>query len=176
MKLVVGLGNPGNEYVNTRHNAGFMFVDRFTGGVRFSLEGKFEALIYRDKDVLLVKPQTFMNESGRAVRKIVDFYKLGVNDLILVHDDLDLKLGEYKIQKGVGPKVHNGVSSVEASLPDKNFLRLRIGIDNRDNALYSGSGADYVLGKLGKGEQEMLDEIMEEAADELLVALGLDGE
>ncbi|PIZ24447.1 aminoacyl-tRNA hydrolase [Candidatus Collierbacteria bacterium CG_4_10_14_0_8_um_filter_43_86] len=176
MKLIIGLGNPGNEYANTRHNTGFMFVDRFTGGARFSLEGKFEAMVYRDKDVLFAKPQTFMNESGRAVRKIMDFYKLKVGDVILVHDDLDLKLGEYKIQKGVGPKVHNGVSSVEASMPSKDFLRVRIGADNREQTQYAGSGSDYVLNKFGKDELEVLDEIMEEAADELLVALGLDGE
>lgn len=176
MKLIVGLGNPGDEYINSRHNAGFKFVDRFTGEARFSMEGKFESLVYRDKDVLFVKPQTFMNESGRAVRKIMDFYKLGIEDVILVHDDLDLKLGEYKLQTGVGPKVHNGVSSVEASLPDKNFLRVRIGIDNREKNIYTGAGADYVLSNFGKEEMEELDEVMEEAADELLVVLGLDGE
>jgi len=176
MKLIVELGNPGNEYSDTRHNAGYAFVDRFTEGAKFSLESKFESLIYRDKEVLFIKPQTFMNESGRAVRKVMDYYKLSENNLILVHDDLDLKLGEYKIQKGVGPKVHNGVSSVEASLPSKDFLRVRIGVDNRDKNIYSGSGADYVLSKFGKEEREVLDDILEEAADELLVALGLDGE
>ena len=176
MKLIVGLGNQGNEYLNTRHNAGFVFIDQFTGGARFSPESKFESLIYRDKDVLFIKPQTFMNESGRAVRKVMDFYKLSANDLILVHDDLDLKLGEYKIQTGIGPKVHNGVSSVETSVPDKNFLRVRLGIDNRGELGRVVSGADYVLGKFGKEEAEEMEETIEEAADELLVALGLDGE
>src|SRR3989338_1152307 len=161
MKLVVGLGNPGKEYVNTRHNVGFEFVDRLSEGARFSLESKFEALVYREKDLLFVKPQTFMNESGRAVRKILDFYKLGTGDLVLIHDDLDLKFGEYKIQRGVGPKVHNGVTSVETSLPDKNFLRVRIGVDNREKLLYAGSGADYVLSKFGKEELEEVDEVIE---------------
>lgn len=176
MKLIVGLGNPGKEYRNTRHNIGFEFVDRLSGGVMYSLESKFESLVYREKNLLFVKPQTFMNESGRAVRKIMDFYKLGTGDIVLVHDDLDLKLGEYKLQRGVGPKVHNGVSSVEASLPDKNFLRVRIGVDNREKTLFTGSGADYVLSKFGKEELEEIDEVMEEAADELLVALGLERE
>ncbi len=176
MKLIVGLGNPGNEYLNTRHNAGFVFVDQMAGGVRFLSENKFESLVCRDKDVLFVKPQTFMNESGRAVRKVMDYYKLSVSDLILVHDDLDLKLGEYKIQTGVGPKVHNGVSSVETSLPDKNFLRVRLGVDNRGELGRAVSGSDYVLGKFGKEEVEELEETIEEAADELLVALGLNGE
>ena len=176
MKLVIGLGNPGKEYVNTRHNVGFEFVDRLSSGARFSLEGKFESLVYREKDILFVKPQTFMNESGRAVRKIMDFYKLGVGEVVLVHDDLDLKLGDYKIQMGVGPKVHNGVSSVESSLPNKNFLRLRIGVDNREKTFYTGTGSDYVLERFRKEELEELDEILEEAADELLVALGLERE
>jgi len=106
----------------------------------------------------------------------MDFYKLGTDEVILVHDDLDLKFGEYKIQKGIGPKVHNGVSSLESSLPDKNFLRVRIGVDNREETFYTGTGSDYVLERFRKEELEELDEILEEAADELLVALGLERE
>jgi PTH1 family peptidyl-tRNA hydrolase len=176
MKLIVGLGNPGKEYLKTRHNLGFEFVDKISGGVRFVMDSKFESLVFKDKSWLLVKPQTFMNESGRAVRKIMDFYKLGTEDVVLVHDDLDLKLGDYKIQKGVGPKIHHGVSSVEACLPNKNFLRVRLGVDNREKFGYVGSGAEYVLGKFSQEEQEILEDILEEAADELLVALGLEGE
>lgn len=174
MKIIVGLGNPGKEYQNSRHNVGFEFVDRLAGGVKFNLDSKFEALVYKEKEVLFVKPQTYMNESGRAVRRIFDFYKMNTDQIIVVHDDLDLKLGEYKIQKGVGPKVHNGVSSVEASLPDKDFLRVRIGVDNREKTFYGGSGADYVLGKFSQEESEVMDEVLEEAADELLVALGIE--
>lgn len=170
MKLIIGMGNPGKEYEYTRHNVGFEFVDRMTDGAKFNMENKFEAETFRDREVLFVKPQTFMNDSGRAVRKIFDFYKLRIDDVILVHDDLDLKLGDYKIQKGVGPKVHNGVTSVEASLPDKNFLRVRIGVDNREKTGFAGLGSDYVLGRFTKDEQEILDDVLEEAADELLIA------
>lgn len=172
MKLIVGLGNPGKEYLNSRHSAGFEFVDRISDGARFNLDSKSKSLVYKEKDFLFVKPQTFMNDSGRSVRKIMDFYKLGTKEVIIAHDDLDLKLGEYKIQKGVGPKVHNGVSSVESSLASKDFLRVRIGVDNREAFPYAGSGADYVLSKFNKEELEILDEVLEEAADELLVALG----
>lgn len=176
MKIIVGLGNPGSEYERTRHNTGFMFVDKMSGGQKFSVDRKFESEIYKSGNILFVKPQTFMNESGRAVRKIMDFYKLSAADLVLVHDDLDIKLGEYKIQKGVGPKVHNGVTSVEQYVSDKNFLRVRIGVDNRDKSGYVGSGADYVLGRYTKIELEAADDIIEEAIDELLVTLGLEQE
>ncbi|MBU1071203.1 aminoacyl-tRNA hydrolase, partial [Patescibacteria group bacterium] len=114
MKLIVGLGNIGEKYKNTRHNVGFMVVDE--------LEKHKEDL----GKVMLVKPATFMNESGRAVAKMVRFYKLDLDNLYVVHDDLDLKLGEYKIQKGVGPKVHNGILSVEKELGDKEFWRVRV--------------------------------------------------
>lgn len=176
MQIIVGLGNPGTEYEKTRHNAGFMFVDKLSGGEKFSLDNKFEAEICKRGNLIFVKPQTFMNDSGRAVRKIMDFYKLNTSNLILVHDDLDLKLGEYKIQKGVGPKVHNGVSSVEQNMADKNFLRVRLGVDGREESFFEGSGADYILGRFSKAELEVLDDMIEESADELLVALGLDEE
>lgn len=174
MRLIVGLGNPGKEYENTRHNAGFVFVDRLSGGARFNLDVKSESLTYKEREFLFVKPQTFMNDSGRSVRRILDFYKLGVDMLVIIHDDLDLKLGEYKIQKGVGPKVHNGVNSVEENLSTKDFWRVRIGVDNREKTMYGGSGSDYVLAKFSKEELEVLEEVVEEAGDELLVALGLE--
>lgn len=170
MKIIVGLGNPGKEYERTRHNAGFAFVERMNRQEVFRNESKFEAEISKVGNVLFVKPTTFMNDSGRSVRKIMDFYKLTISDLILVHDDLDLKLGEYKIQLGVGPKVHNGVASVEQHMGNKNFLRLRLGIDSREGAR-SMSGADYVLAKFSDEEQQEMNDIFDEAADELLAAL-----
>jgi PTH1 family peptidyl-tRNA hydrolase len=176
MKIIVGLGNPGAEYKNTRHNAGFMFLEKMSDGENFSLDKKFEADVCKAKEFIFVKPQTFMNDSGRAVRKVMDFYKLNTSDLVLVHDDLDLKLGEYKIQMGIGPKVHNGVTSVEQCMPDKNFLRVRLGVDGREDSFFEGSGADYILGKFAKTEMETLEDMIEEAVDELPVALGLEEE
>jgi len=173
MKLIVGLGNTGKEYVNTRHNAGFMAIDKLLSGQIAREDSKFEAEVFKSGDMLLCKPTTFMNESGRAVRKIVDFYKLSINDVVVLHDDLDIDFGEYKIQMGVGPKVHNGVTSVEEYLGGKDFLRVRIGINNREKNSFGGSGSDYVLSKFSSDESEELQDIIEEAVDELTDNFGL---
>ncbi len=173
MRIIVGLGNIGKEYINTRHNAGFMAIDKLLAGQIARPDSKFEAEIFKSGEMLLVKPTTFMNESGRAVRKILDFYKLSINDVVIIHDDLDIDLGEYKIQKGIGPKVHNGVNSVEECLGSKEFLRVRLGINNRDKNSFGGSGADYVLTKFTDDEQEVIGDAIEEAMDELMVALSL---
>lgn len=170
---MVGLGNYGKEYEGTRHNVGFELVEKLAGSLKFTYESKFEAWCCHERGFLFVKPQTFMNESGRAVKKIVSFYKSDIHDLVLIHDDLDLKLGEYKIQRGIGPKAHNGVTSVEGELSEREFLRVRMGIDGRDGRGYMGSGADYVLSKFDKDEREILEDVIDEVADELLVTLGL---
>lgn len=174
MKLIVGLGNPGEEYKKTRHNAGFMFVDKLAGKENFSLDKKQEVEVLSLGNFLLVKPQTFMNDSGRAVRKIMDFYKLGSSDLIVVHDDLDIAFGEYKIQKEKGPKVHNGIKSVEQYLGRTDFWRVRIGIDNRQPDVSYGTGADYVLSSLSKVEIKDLEKVFEDATKELEEVLRLD--
>ena len=173
MKIIVGLGNPGSQYLHTRHNVGFLALDFLVHGKRFSLDKKMESELYKEGGFLFVKPQTFMNDSGRAVRKVMDFYKIEPKDLILIHDDLDLKLGDYKIQMSTGPKVHNGVNSVEEVVGNKDFLRVRIGVDARDKQNFFLTGADYVLGRFGKEELGVVEEVIEEANEELLIALGL---
>lgn len=173
MKIVVGLGNIGDKYRRTRHNVGFRIVERLAGGETFREDKGQEAYICRKGNILLVKPTTFMNDSGRAVRKIMDFYKIGPSDLILVHDDLDIELGDYKIQMGKGPKVHNGVSSVESTVQTPDFWRLRVGVDNRKSQRFDGSGADYVLSNFSGEDEEILEDVIEDSCDELLVTLGL---
>ncbi len=173
MKIVVGLGNIGDRYKRTRHNVGFRIVEKLAAGEIFREDKSQEALICRKGNILLVKPTTFMNESGRAVRKIVDFYKIKPIDLVLIHDDLDIELGDYKIQISKGPKVHNGVSSVESTMQTADFWRLRIGVDGRKSNRFDGGGADYVLSSFTSEEEETLEDVIEESCDELLVTLGL---
>lgn len=165
MKLIVGLGNPGEKYERTRHNVGFMAADRLIsslGSAKWEKSDKFKALIYKslEKDLLIVKPQTFMNESGVCVSALSLFYKIPPSEIYVIHDDLDLKLGESKIQKGIGPKLHYGVASIEEKLGTKDFWRVRLGVDNRDP---EGRlpGEEYVLQAFTEGELKVLDGVID---------------
>ncbi|MEJ2347711.1 MAG: aminoacyl-tRNA hydrolase, partial [Patescibacteria group bacterium] len=138
MKLLVGLGNPGEEHKNNRHNVGFMVVDELFLLIKpgsetkyFSMQKKFDTEIFKSGEVILVKPQTFMNSSGKAVKKILDHFKIKTSDLWVIHDDLDIPLGDFKIQKGKGPKLHKGVMSIEKELNKSDFWRVRVGVENR---------------------------------------------
>ncbi len=127
MKIIVGLGNPGKEYEKTRHNVGFMVLDEVSK--QWNTEKKFLAEICQlNKDTILVKPQTFMNDSGKAVRKICDFYKVNLaKDLWVVHDDLDLELGRIKIHAG-GPSGHHGIESIIKETGSSEFIKFRLGV------------------------------------------------
>lgn len=150
MYALVGLGNPGREYENTRHNVGFLFIDYFG----------------QQKNIINLKPDTFMNNSGEAVKKLLNYYKISPENLYVVHDDLDLRLGEFKIQKGKGPKLHNGINSIEEHIATSDFWRVRIGVDNRDpdNRM---SGESYVLEKFSTEELKKITQIFEEVKKEL---------
>lgn len=165
MKLIVGLGNPGEEYRQNRHNIGYQVVERLTGEGEW--EKKFESLVLKQGETVLVKPVTFMNRSGRAVSEIVNFYKVDLDNLWVVHDDLDIPLGEYKIQKGVGPRVHKGVNSIEESLGRSEFWRVRVGVDNRPSGEGRTPGEEYVLQDFSVEEKNFLSGIIEEVVKEL---------
>jgi peptidyl-tRNA hydrolase, PTH1 family len=141
MKLIIGLGNPGSKYVHNRHNAGYLLVDRV-----------------QSSEFVAKKTDCFMNESGKFVKKLTTNYELPTTNLYIAHDDLDLKLGTYKIQFGVGPKVHNGISSIESALGGKDFWRIRIGVDNRDSDNRT-SGEEYVLQDFTKEELDILEQV-----------------
>ena len=174
MKLIVGLGNPGEEYRNTRHNVGFLVLDELKNKIpnskfqipniiqssNFQLEKRFASEILKIGEMMLVKPMTFMNDSGAAVSKIASFYKIYSDDIYVVHDDLDLRLGEYKIQKGIGPKLHYGVASIENKLGYKDFWRIRVGVDNR-NAENRTPGEEYVLHNFNEDERSIIDEVVD---------------
>lgn len=163
MKLLIGLGNPGKEHEGNRHNVGFMFLDFLRDSLHvvseFKSEKKFESvcLEYSNTEgkILFVKPQTYMNAIGRAIKSVTDFYKVNLDDVVVIHDDLDLELGSYKIQKGKGPKVHNGILSIEEHLGSSDFTRIRIGIDNRDPE-NRFQGKDYVLSDFLEEEKDTL--------------------
>lgn len=190
MKLVVGLGNPGKRYAKTRHNVGFMVLDKLNVVGQWS-ESKKGRLLYHwtQKDgekVEFIKPLTFMNESGYSVSYVKRKHRdLDLNDLYVVHDDLDVKLGEYKIQKGKGPKEHLGLLSVYEKLGTKDFWHVRIGVDSRpqtsDNRLQAAEnisgnpsfakaieGRDYVLQKFTDDEMKIVDQVTTEIVKDLM--------
>lgn len=158
-KLIIGLGNPGALYKSNRHNVGYMFIDK--------------ALISKSKvlnNLKVQKTDTFMNESGRCVKKFVKSHEVQTTNLYVVHDDLDIPLGKFKIQFGVGPKVHNGLDSVEQELGTKDFWRVRIGVDNRvsDNRI---PGEQYVLQDFASEELEILNDLFPEIWKNLILRL-----
>jgi PTH1 family peptidyl-tRNA hydrolase len=164
MKIIVGLGNPGPEYQETRHSVGFMALDRIASEYQFDkfhLEKKFEAEIsegnIKQEKCLLVKPQTFMNRSGESVQKILNFYKQDIKNLIVIHDDLDISLGELKIAFDRNSAGHKGVQSIIDSLGSKEFKRIRIGIKVEDQKVPTEK---FVLERFGKAEEEKINTIL----------------
>jgi len=175
MKLIVGLGNPGKEYEKSRHNIGFSVLEALASdlGVTFSLHKKFAAEVAEiNSQLWLVKPQNFMNDSGRSVRSILDFYKQpleSLSSLYVIHDDLDLELGSFKLQFGTGPKVHNGLLSLYRELGTEQFWHLRIGVDGRAGDR-SMPGRNYVLQPFSATEQPLLEQV----SDQLVAKLKLE--
>lgn len=166
IQLIVGLGNPGNEYEQTRHNAGFWFVDAVARDVGGSLkqEAKFhgEACKVRldGHEVWLLKPQTFMNRSGQAVAALARFYKIPLEHILVAHDELDLPPGQVRIKQGGGHAGHNGLRDIGSLMGGNNFLRLRLGIGHPGHA---SQVTGFVLGKPPQGERALIDEAVAEA-------------
>jgi len=168
MKVFLGLGNPSVEYTNTRHNAGIFFVDNFSQKLSSAYRWRREKnkMVFKTSEFVLIKTASvFMNESGSITPSRPPLNLRGGSQFYLVHDDLDIKLGEYKIQMGKGPKVHNGVESVENALKTKNFWRIRIGIDNRTIPI---DGETYVLQRFSPDERKILEGVLEEISQKLL--------
>ncbi len=169
MHLIVGLGNPGAEYAKTRHNAGFLLVERLAAKWRADWAGerKFSARVARavagGRKVVLCEPQTFMNLSGESVAAVVQFYRLPLEQMMVVVDDADLPLGEIRLRPGGGSGGHHGLDSVSQHLGSRAYARLRIGI-GRKQAAREITG--HVLGKFSAGEQEWLEQILARAADQ----------
>jgi len=165
--LVVGLGNPGDAYVKTRHNAGFMVLDEVAESFSISIEKKkFDALFGRglieDSEVILAKPMAFMNLSGIPVQKILNYFKIPFEDMLVIHDDIDLAFGRLQIKENGGHGGHKGLKSIIETVGGNNFVRLRIGIGRSEEKI---DVANYVLSKFSTNEKKLLDTITKRARD-----------
>ena len=173
MKIIVGLGNPGIPYRMSRHNIGFQVVDRLARINRLSVRTKRFGSLYGtgwidSQQVVLAKPMTFMNRSGEAVKKAADFFHLGIEDLVVVHDDLDLPLGRLRFKRRGGDGGHQGVRSIIERMGGNNFLRLKVGIGRPPQGR---DPAEYVLDAFDKIDHSDLDQILSQAAESLKVML-----
>jgi len=174
MFLMVGLGNPGAEYAKTRHNAGFLLVEKLAERWKASwtLEKKFNARVaraeYNESRVLLSEPQTFMNSSGETVGSMVGFYRVPLKQLLVAVDDADLPFGEIRLRPGGSSGGHHGLESIEQHLNTREFARLRIGIGRQDGAREI---TDYVLGRFSKTEAALAEKVLTAAADQTEVWL-----
>lgn len=157
LQLIVGLGNPGNEYNNTWHNIGFMFIDYLKNQLQeeFVIINKkeYELVYYPDLKLNLVKPLKFMNRSGEVISEIIKFKEIQPDQILIAHDDLDLKFGEFKIQQGRYPKSHNGILSIHEKTGETNFHYLRIGIETRTPEM-NMLGEEYVLTRIPEAQKE----------------------
>src|SRR5471030_1742470 len=168
--LIVGLGNPGAEYARTRHNAGFLLVEKLAAQWHcgWSGERKFAARIAKrehgGKKVLLCEPQTFMNLSGETVGALKEFYQLPLKQILVAVDDADLPFGEIRLRKSGSSGGHHGLESIEQHLTSREFARLRIGIGRKDGAREI---TNYVLGKFDSSESELLKKVLERATDQV---------
>lgn len=175
MKLVVGLGNPGEKYERTRHNAGFWLIERFAAqtGTAMRKDAKFQALVGRHapSGVWLLLPQNFMNASGRPVQMIASFFKIAPAEILVVHDELDFAPGVAKIKQGGGIAGHNGLRDISARLGSHDYWRLRIGIGHPGERQ---AVTDYVLHKPGPEDRAAIDAAIGRALEALPLALGAD--
>lgn len=170
MYLIVGLGNPEEEYSNTRHNMGFNTINKLAKQYNIEInKSKFKSLygngIIEKEKVILLKPQTYMNLSGTAIKEAMDFYKINKEELIIIYDDIDIEPGIIKIRKKGGPGTHNGMKSVVNEIKTQDFTRVRVGIGMPSN---KSDLINYVIGKISKDDIEKLEDGTTKAKDALI--------
>ncbi len=158
MYLIVGLGNPGQEYDNTRHNIGFYLIDQYLAKNNLTLnnekfKGAYGKFNINNEEVIIAKPLTYMNLSGEFIRDIIKFYKIDLNNVLVVYDDMDLPLGKLRLKDNGSAGGHNGIKSIIQCLGTQNFKRIKFGIDKPTNKSYSI--VDYVLGKFDSNERAL---------------------
>ena len=178
MYLIVGLGNPENEYANTRHNMGFDTINKLARQNNIEInKNKFKGLygtgIIQGKKVILLKPQTYMNLSGESVKEIMDFYHINPEEIIIIYDDIDTEKGNIRIRKKGGPGSHNGMKSVVENTQTTVFGRIRVGVGQPE---YKNDMINYVIGKIQEEEQKILQEGVNKAVEaiEEILKSGID--
>ena len=170
MYLIVGLGNPENEYSHTRHNMGFDTINQIAKNNNIQItknkfKGLCESTIIQNQKVILLKPQTYMNLSGESVKEVAEFYNLKPEEIIVIYDDIDIEKGHIKIRKKGGAGSHNGMKSVVEELQSTDFARIRVGIGQPE---FKSDMINYVIGKVPQEEQEILQQGVEKAVEEIL--------
>lgn len=168
--LLIGLGNPGREYRDNRHNLGFMVIDRLivrlnARGMKVQSKAIVTTTTYEERKLILAKPQTYMNLSGQSAQGLLNFYKIPVENMLIAHDDLDIPFGTIRIRPGGGPGGQKGMASTIEQLGTKEFPRLRIGISRPPGRM---NPSDYVLQNFSREEMKILSEIVDRAADAAL--------
>ena len=166
MKLIVGLGNPGKEYENTRHNIGFIFIDYFAEKNKITIDkekfnGLYTQITINNEKVILLKPLSYMNLSGEVVRKFVDYFKIDINNILIISDDLDMNFGKLRLRPDGSSGGHNGLKNIALNLNTESFKRLKIGISNNKDI----DTKDYVLGKFSKEEKETINNLKEQVSN-----------
>ncbi|MFA5714524.1 MAG: aminoacyl-tRNA hydrolase [Candidatus Paceibacterota bacterium] len=168
MKLIIGLGNYGPEYEKTRHNYGFMVIDELARKhdfPDFKLDKEHNALVSIENDVILVKPQTYMNNSGKAIKSVASYYKIESKNILVIHDDADVQLGEIKEAESRGSAGHNGVQSIIDELKTNEFKRLRMGINSEDPSFKDKELEEVVLKNFSKDEEAIVEETIKKAVE-----------
>ncbi len=173
LHCVAGLGNPGDKYKGTRHNVGFAVVDAISSAYDIGLnKKKFDAIygkgLVKDKEVILVKPQSYMNRSGGAIQKLLAYYKISLQDMLVIHDDIDLTFGRIKIKVKGGHGGHNGVRSIMDVCGNNEFIRVRVGIGRSERG---DSVTDHVLGRFRQADEGRLDQIVARSRDAVITIL-----
>jgi PTH1 family peptidyl-tRNA hydrolase len=168
IRLIVGLGNPGPDYEQTRHNAGFWFVDRLAElhHQSFRTESKHHGLVCKlnlqGEEARVLKPTTYMNRSGQSLSSLANYFRISADSILVIHDELDLAPGQVRLKTGGGHAGHNGLRDIMSALGNRNFHRLRIGIDHPNDR---SAVVNYVLGRPAKGEREQIDSAIDKAID-----------
>ena len=162
MKLIVGLGNPGDEYKNTRHNVGFMVLDSWMNYHNYKFDktkfnGEYSIIKYNNEDVIILKPLSFMNLSGTVVLSFVNYFKIDIDDILVIYDDKDIELGSVKLKKNGSCGGHNGIRNIIDNLKTDKFKRLKVGLSKNNTDMVS-----FVLGKFSNVEKCKLDNILKE--------------